>query len=75
MTRKPTIYEALTAKLGREPTNAECSAECRRIIVSVGSDAPAQRYRVERRTFDTMQEAQAYANRFLPRIVAITHAV
>jgi hypothetical protein len=30
--RKPTIYEALTTKLGRSPTNAECRDECRRII-------------------------------------------
>lgn len=29
---KPTIYEVMKAKLGREPTNAELSAECRRII-------------------------------------------
>jgi len=27
-----TIYEALRAKLGREPTHAEIVAECRRII-------------------------------------------
>ncbi len=32
MTRKPTIYEALAAKLGREPTNAELSADVRRIL-------------------------------------------
>lgn len=32
MTRKPTIYEVLAAKLGRAPTNAECRDECRRII-------------------------------------------
>ncbi len=25
--RKPTIYEALTAKLGRPPTHAECCAD------------------------------------------------
>ena len=31
MERKPTIYEALTAKLGREPTNAELKAEMSRI--------------------------------------------
>jgi len=30
--RKPTIYEAMAAKLGRVPTNAELNAECRRII-------------------------------------------
>lgn len=30
--RKPTIYEALKAKLGREPTNAELKADVRRIM-------------------------------------------
>lgn len=30
--RKPTIYEALRAKLGREPTNDELMVECLRII-------------------------------------------
>jgi hypothetical protein len=30
--RKPTIYEALKIKLGREPTNAELKADCLRII-------------------------------------------
>jgi hypothetical protein len=29
--RKPTIYEALRAKLGREPTNAEIKADVERI--------------------------------------------
>jgi hypothetical protein len=29
---KPTIYEALREKLGREPTNAELNAELRRIL-------------------------------------------
>ncbi len=29
--RKPTIYEALAAKLGRTPTNAELKAEVQRI--------------------------------------------
>lgn len=32
MTRKPTIYEALFAKLGREPTNAELKADVQRIL-------------------------------------------
>lgn len=27
-----TIYEALRAKLGREPTNGELADECRRIL-------------------------------------------
>jgi len=30
--KKPTIYEALRAKLGREPTNAELKVEVRRIL-------------------------------------------
>ena len=32
--RKPTIYEALKAKLNREPTNDELKAEVIRIIQS-----------------------------------------
>ena len=32
MTRKPTIYEALKAKLGREPKHNELTAEVRRIL-------------------------------------------
>lgn len=35
--RKPTIYEALKARLGREPSNAELKAECERIIGRVTS--------------------------------------
>jgi hypothetical protein len=30
--RKPTIYEALRDKLGREPTNAEIKADVKRIL-------------------------------------------
>ena len=30
--RKPTIYDNLAAKLGRNPTNEECKAECFRIL-------------------------------------------
>jgi hypothetical protein len=30
--RKPTIWEALAMKLGREPTNAEAIAEVKRIL-------------------------------------------
>lgn len=30
--RKPTIYEVLRDKLGREPTNAELCADVRRIL-------------------------------------------
>ena len=32
--RKPTIYEALRGKLGREPSNDELRIECQRIINS-----------------------------------------
>lgn len=32
MTDKPTIYEALRDKLGREPTNAEIKADVKRIL-------------------------------------------
>jgi hypothetical protein len=32
MTRRPTIYEALRARLEREPTHAEQCAEVRRIL-------------------------------------------
>lgn len=30
--RPPTIWEALAARLGREPTNAEAAADVRRIL-------------------------------------------
>lgn len=30
--RKPTIYEALRSKLGREPTHAEIKADVKRIL-------------------------------------------
>lgn len=30
--RKPTIYEALRTKLGREPSNAELRADVKRIL-------------------------------------------
>ena len=42
---KPTIYSALKAKLGREPTHAELTVDVRRIL-----DARAERAAV-RRTF------------------------
>ena len=32
MARKPTIWEALAERLGREPTHAEACAEVRRIL-------------------------------------------
>ncbi len=40
---KPTIYEVLRDKLGREPTNAELSAECRRIIAEAQTEARRKR--------------------------------
>lgn len=40
--RKPTIYEALRAKLGREPTNAELKADVQRIL-SEGTIEQAER--------------------------------
>lgn len=33
--RKPTIYEALKAKLGREPSHAELVADVKRILSEV----------------------------------------
>lgn len=71
---KPTIYEALRDKLGREPTNAECRDECRRVIADATLVPRAPRFKVQRRTFDTLADAQHYARRFLPAIVAIEHA-
>ena len=38
MTRKPTIYEALRAKLGREPSHAELCADVKRILAEVTID-------------------------------------
>lgn len=37
--RQPTIYEVLTAKLSREPTNEECREECLRIIAEAAGSA------------------------------------
>jgi hypothetical protein len=34
MARKPTIWEALAARLGREPSHAEACAEVRRILAA-----------------------------------------
>lgn len=42
MARKPTIYEALTAKLGREPTHAEIKAVVARILSEVTAGLAAQ---------------------------------
>ena len=41
--RKPTIYEALREKLGREPTNAELKAEVKRIIAESWAERQAKR--------------------------------
>lgn len=38
MSRKPTIYEALRDKLGREPTASELVAEVKRIMSEVKID-------------------------------------
>jgi len=40
--RKPTIYEALKAKLGREPTNKELCDDCKRIIANAYVDLAQQ---------------------------------
>ena len=42
MTRQPTIYEALAAKLGREPTNAECKTEVLRIMEEARAERVAR---------------------------------
>ena len=38
-----TIYEAMKAKLNREPTNAELRNECKRIIRDAHDDIAARR--------------------------------
>ena len=38
MTTDPTIFEALRAKLGREPTNAECREDVFRILREAAID-------------------------------------
>jgi len=40
--RKPTIYEALAIKLGREPSNGELAADCRRIIAQAYCEVASQ---------------------------------
>lgn len=42
MTRKPTIWENLVRKLGRDPTNAECREECHRIMQEVTIEQATQ---------------------------------
>jgi len=39
---RPTIYEALKAKLEREPTNAELKAEVKRILAEAAAERAAQ---------------------------------
>lgn len=38
MTRKPTIFEALATKLGREPTHTEAVDEVMRILSEAGCE-------------------------------------
>lgn len=40
--RKPTIYEALRDKLGREPTNAELTDDVKRILREGAEEAAAK---------------------------------
>lgn len=40
--RKPTIWESLAAKLGREPTHSEACAEVRRIIAEAYAERKAK---------------------------------
>ena len=48
--RKPTIYEVLRDKLGREPTNAELCADVKRILAEATVDlAEKGKLRFQRR--------------------------
>ena len=48
--RKPTIYEALRAKLGREPTHVETVDEVRRIMAEATAElAEKGKLRFQRR--------------------------
>jgi hypothetical protein len=38
MTTRPTIWQALATRLGREPTNAEACAEVRRILAEATAE-------------------------------------
>ncbi len=40
--RKPTIWQDLTSKLGREPTNAEAIAEVKRILAEGHAELAAK---------------------------------
>lgn len=47
--KQPTIFEALRAKLGREPTNAECKEDVFRILREAADEAIASSSRSGRR--------------------------
>ncbi len=40
--RRPTIWEELVKKLGRDPTSAECRTECLRIMDEGRAERAAQ---------------------------------
>jgi hypothetical protein len=41
--KQPTIFEALRAKLGREPTNAECKEDVFRILREAAEERPSKK--------------------------------
>jgi len=41
MTRKPTIWEALAEKLGREPTHKEANDEVKHILREASEERPS----------------------------------
>lgn len=43
MARKPTIYEALRDKIGREPTHNELTAEVKRILAEASEEIMQKR--------------------------------
>lgn len=43
--QKPTIWQALAAKLGRQPTNEEAAAEVRRILAEARDERTSRRRR------------------------------
>lgn len=50
MTKRPTIYEALQAKLGREPSHAELKADVQRILTEGAQEmAAAGRLQLQRK--------------------------
>ena len=58
MNRKPTIYEALKAKLGREPTHSELVADVKRILSDALIDrAEAGKLAHQKRTTTTPSDA------------------